>query len=128
MKTLITISWRNVWRNKSRSITILLAIAFGLWGGIFATSISAGMMNQRFENSIEKQISHIQIHNPDFIKDDNIKFSIHKSGQLINDLLKDTLVKAFSARTLCSGMIATATLTKGVKIFGINAQEEARTT
>lgn len=128
MKTLITISWRNVWRNKSRSITILLAIAFGLWGGIFATSISAGMMNQRFENSIEKQISHIQIHNPDFIKDDNIKFSVQHSEQIVNDLLSDTLVKAFSARTLCSGMIATATLTKGVKIFGINAQEEARTT
>ena len=73
MKTILTISWRNVWRNKSRSITILLAIAFGLWGGIFATSISAGMMEQRFRTSIEMQVSHLQIHNPQFLKDDNIK-------------------------------------------------------
>ncbi|NTW25708.1 MAG: ABC transporter permease [Lentimicrobium sp.] len=128
MKTIITISWRNVWRNKSRSITILLAIAFGLWGGIFATSISAGMMKQRFRTSIEMQVSHLQIHNPQFLKDDNIKFSISKADAIIAHLKTDTAVKAFSARTISNGMLSTATLTKGIKILGIDAIHEAVTT
>ena len=128
MKTIITISWRNVWRNKSRSITILLAIAFGLWGGIFATSISAGMMNQRFRTSIEMQVSHLQIHNPQFLKDDNIKFSIPRAEAIIAHLNADTTVKAFSARTISNGMLSTATLTKGIKILGVDAIHEAVTT
>ncbi|MFH1118939.1 MAG: FtsX-like permease family protein [Bacteroidota bacterium] len=128
MKTIIVISWRNVWRNKSRSITILLAIAFGLWGGIFATSISAGMMNQRFRTSIEMQVSHIQIHNPQFLKDDNVKFSISKADSILAHLNADTGVKAFSARTISNGMLSTATLTKGIKIMGVDAIHEAVTT
>ncbi len=128
MKTIITISWRNVWRNKSRSITILLAIAFGLWGGIFATSISAGMMNQRFRTSIEMQVSHLQIHNPQFLKDDNVKFSIPRAEAIIAHLNADTTVKAFSARTISNGMLSTATLTKGIKILGVDAIHEAVTT
>jgi len=128
MQTIITISWRNVWRNKSRSITILLAIAFGLWGGIFATSISAGMMNQRFRTSIEMQVSHLQIHNPQFLKDDNIKFSIPRAEAIIAHLNADTTVKAFSARTISNGMLSTATLTKGIKILGVDAIHEAVTT
>lgn len=128
MKTIITISWRNVWRNKSRSITILLAIAFGLWGGIFATSISAGMMNQRFRTSIEMQVSHLQIHNPQFLKDDNVKFGISRADAIVAHLKADTAVKAFSARTISNGMLSTATLTKGIKIIGIDAVHEAVTT
>jgi len=128
MKTIITISWRNVWRNKPRSITILLAIAFGLWGGIFATSISAGMMNQRFRTSIEMQVSHLQIHNPTFLKDDNVKFDISKAEAMLARLYADTTVKAFSARTISNGMLSTATLTKGIKILGVDAIREAVTT
>lgn len=128
MKTLLIVSWRNVWRNKSRSITILLAIAFGLWGGIFSSSLSAGMMKQRFYNSIEKQISHIQIHDPRFTRDDDIRFSIADAPAIIKTLRSDSVVKTFSARTCCNGMIATATLTKGIRIYGINPAQENLTT
>lgn len=128
MKTIIVVSWRNVWRNKPRSLTILMAIAVGLWGGIFATSISAGMMKQRFTSSIETQVSHIQVHNPQFLKDDNIRYGISRAGEIERFLAKDSAVKAFSSRTLVSGMIATATQSKGVRILGINPVQEAATT
>jgi ABC-type lipoprotein release transport system permease subunit len=128
MKTIIVVSWRNVWRNKPRSLTILMAIAVGLWGGIFATSISAGMMKQRFTSSIETQVSHIQVHNPQFLKDDNIRYGISRAGEIERFLTKDSAVKAFSSRTLVSGMIATATQSKGVRILGINPVQEAATT
>lgn len=128
MKTIIVISWRNVWRNKPRSLTILLAIAVGLWGGIFATSISAGMMKQRFTSSIETQVSHLQVHNPKFLKDDNIRYGILRADQIERVLAQDSSVKAFSSRTMVNGMIATATLTKGVRILGINPVQEAATT
>ncbi|MBL7903435.1 MAG: ABC transporter permease [Bacteroidales bacterium] len=128
MKTIIVVSWRNVWRNKPRSLTILMAIAVGLWGGIFATSISAGMMKQRFTSSIETQVSHIQVHNPQFLKDDNIRYGISRADEIERFLAKDSAVKAFSSRTLVSGMIATATQSKGVRILGINPVQEAATT
>jgi hypothetical protein len=32
---LIAVAWRNIWRNKTRSLVILIAICLGLTSGIF---------------------------------------------------------------------------------------------
>jgi putative ABC transport system permease protein len=40
---LVGIAWRNIWRNKKRSIVMLTAIALGLCGGLFATGVMIGM-------------------------------------------------------------------------------------
>jgi hypothetical protein len=31
MKMLFTIAWRNVWRNKTRSAVVMVALSLGLW-------------------------------------------------------------------------------------------------
>jgi putative ABC transport system permease protein len=127
MKTLIKISWRNVWRNKTRSLVIILAIGFGLWGGIFATAIFSAMITQQFNNSIRNQVSHIQVHNPDFLKDRNASQVIDDSGEIENLLSADRRVQAFSSRVITSGMLASASMTMGVEIFGVQSEMELNT-
>jgi putative ABC transport system permease protein len=127
MLTLIKISWRNVWRNKTRSFVIILAIAFGLWGGIFSTSIFTALIQQQFDSSIKNQISHIQIHHPEFLKDRNTTQVISHSAQVEMFLENDPRVSAFAPRTLSSGMLASASMTSGVEIFGIDPVREHAT-
>lgn len=128
MKILTIISWRNIWRNPKRSIVMLLAIGIGLWGGIFAASFAFGLMEQRRKTSIEQHISHLQIHNPEFLNDDNIRNSIANFENLKQMLDSMPEVKAFTSRTQLSGMIAAANLTTGVKIIGVDPQLEGSTT
>lgn len=100
----------------------------GLWGGIFAASISFGLINQRFETSIEQQISHVQIHHPEFLKDFNVEYNIEQWEELKQDLENDDKVIAFSGRSSVNGMLGTATLTTGVNMIGISPGMEAETT
>lgn len=124
MKTLLKISWRNVWRNKARSIVIILAVSFGLWGGVFATAFMNGMLKQQFEAGIKNQVSHIQIHNPDFIRERQTEFTIHNADEIFSFLEQSDKVFSYSSRILASGMLATASMTSGVDIYGINPLQE----
>jgi putative ABC transport system permease protein len=127
MKTLTIISWRNVWRNRKRSFVMILAIAVGLWGGLMALAIANGLVVERQRTTIEQHISHIQIHNPAFLRDDNIRNSIDRHEALMRRLEAEPMIRAFSGRTMLSGMLATATLTTGVKIIGVDPAMEENT-
>ncbi len=124
MKTLLKISWRNVWRNRARSAVIILATGFGLWGGIFATGLMTGIIRQQFESTIRNQVSHIQIHNPEFIKERETGFKVTRTDDIASLLNKSDKVKAYSKRTITTGMMAGASMTSGVEIYGIDAIQE----
>lgn len=128
MKTLLKISWRNVWRNKARSLVIILAIACGLWGGTFATALMTGMIEQKFNSTIRNQVSHIQVHHPEFIRENQTEFVVTDLEKLEAKLAGSPEVLAWSARTLSNGMIANASMTSGIEILGIDPDQEDLTT
>jgi len=128
MKVLLKISWRNIWRNPRRSLVMILALTIGLWAGIFVSALMFGMLDQRFKTSIEQHISHIQIHHPEFLKDNNVKFGIEEWDKLQQQLSADQEITAYSGRTKVNGMLATATLTRGITIIAIEPANENLTT
>lgn len=107
---------------------MIFAIVIGLWAGIFVSSLMFGLLQARFKTSIEQQFSHIQMHNPEFIKDQNLKYGIAEWESLSRALEADPAVKSFSGRTMANGMLATATMTRGVNIIGADHEAEALTT
>ena len=128
MHILPKIAWRNIWRNKRRSLVIIISISLGLTGGNFISSAYIGMMNQTFEETIEKQISHIQIHNPDFIAEREVRHNIENADQIVDSLRKHPDIRSAAARTVLDGMIQSPRLSAGVNIIGVEPQWELRTT
>ena len=59
---LISLAWKNIWRKKKRSLIIVAAITFGLWGGLFSGAVMMGGMESMVETAISRSIAHIQIH------------------------------------------------------------------
>ncbi len=105
---------------------MILAIAAGLCGGIFAAALASGLMEHRFATSIEQHISHIQIHNPDYITDNILSNNIEGYTALASELSGDENIIAFSPRMATEGMIASANITRGINIIGIYPEKEAR--
>ncbi len=128
MKTLIKISWRNIWRNKTRSVVIIVAIVLGLMGGVFGAAMRLALEKQQFEDTIETQISHIQIHHPEFIANPEARFHISDGLEIASDLNKRDDIKVASPRIVFDGMAATANLNAGVRIKGIDTEIEDKTT
>ena len=128
MWILFKIAWRNIWRNKKRSMVIMVAIALGLTGGNFLSAAYMGLMNQTVEESIEKQLSHIQMHHPDFVADREARHRIPQGREIARDLRENTAIRSVAERTSIDGMVASPHLTAGVRITGVNPDQERTTT
>ncbi len=125
---LLSIAWKNIWRNKVRSLIVISSVVLGLWAGAFIMSYSFGMMEQRLEDAIESEISHLQIHHPDYQTDNDPKFNIQSSDKIVASLEKDDRIKSFSDRLLVMGMVNSPTTASGGKVFGIVPERENATT
>ncbi len=125
---LIKVAWRNIWRNKTRSLVVIFAIALGLWAGTFATAFVYGMMEGKVNTVIEYEISHLQFHHPKFRDEMVAKHYIENTEEITKDLRADEEVENFSSRLVVMGMVGSANKNGSAKIVGINTQKEAEVT
>jgi ABC-type lipoprotein release transport system permease subunit len=66
---ILLMAWRNIWRNKARSMVIMLSVAIGLLAGIGVLALYKGMMKSRVRTVIDSEVAHLQLHHADFKKD-----------------------------------------------------------
>ncbi|MCF8331865.1 MAG: ABC transporter permease [Bacteroidales bacterium] len=124
----IAIAWRNIWRNKLRSLVVIIAITLGIFAGVFSTAFMKGMVDQRIESAIENEVSHIQLHHPDFRQEDKLKQFIPEAGQKTDSLYEIEGIEAASNRLSSNCMITAAGTGSGVLLNGIHPEDESRVT
>jgi putative ABC transport system permease protein len=125
MKTVFKIAWRNIWRNKLRSAVVVISIFLGIWAGIFVSAFSFGLNEQRKESMIRNQISHLQIHEPQWLDQKEVVYTF-KGTSVDAQLAKDPRLSAFTSRTKANGMVSSAHYSGGVQIIGVNPETEAQ--
>ena len=128
MRTLTKIAWRNIWRNKLRSLVVIGSILVGIWAGIFVSGFSYGLNVQRTETAINENLSHIQIHNKSWDQDPVIENWIKGGDAMLSDLSGRKEIKAISSRIILNGMVGSAHNTQGIQILGIDPESEDKLT
>ena len=73
---ILSIAWKNIWRNKQRSLIVMFSIVVGLVGGTFTAAFITGMGEQTINSSIHKVVSHIQIHDPKYLDNNETQYYI----------------------------------------------------
>lgn len=117
-------AWRNIWRNRIRSLIIMGSVATGLTAGLFVLSLYKGILEDRVRMVIDTEVSHLQIHHKRFKEDYDAKFVVGDPEVLTAALKNDPRVKAFTTRTVCQGMLATGTGSSGLQIIGVAPEQE----
>ena len=125
---LLQIAWKNIWRNKVRSIVILTAIAIGIFAGMFIMAFYYGMVDQRIETAIKSEASHIQIHEKGYMADPEVKKYMANGNQIMDWVKSQSGVQHVSGRVIVNAMIASAETGSGVRILGINPDDEKEVT
>jgi putative ABC transport system permease protein len=125
---LIALAWKNIWRNKKRSLIILTAIALGIWAGLFSVAVMIGSWDTTVNSTIDRHLSHLQIHTKAF-KDDNLISNYIPDGpDLADNIRKLPQVKDVSARVLIEGMASSPGSSSGTNIIGVNPEHEKNVT
>lgn len=121
---LTKVAWRNIWRNKKRSLIIMAAVTIGLWSGMFLMAFYNGMIDQRINLAITRELSHLQVHHPEFPADHDIQYVIPEGNRMLSSIEADPETKAAAGRIILRGMIASATGSSGITINGVIPTKE----
>ncbi|MDF2152774.1 FtsX-like permease family protein [Vibrio sp. CAU 1672] len=125
---LVKLAWRNLWRNKLRTSIMLGAMVFGLMGVIAMMGFMNGLVDSMVKNAIAWQTSHIQLHQPAYLVNPDLKAVIPRAEYLSEKIASHIHVAQVSERFLADGMIASARSSRGVRINGINLEQEQHIT
>jgi len=68
IKNIFKLSWRNIWRNKRRTVITFLAVAVGVMTLIFMQSYINGIMNSATDAMVKLDIGHIKLVNPEYLR------------------------------------------------------------
>jgi putative ABC transport system permease protein len=125
---LTLLAWKNIWRNRKRSLVIITAITFGLWGGLLADAVMMGWGESMVNTAIDRNLAHVQVHKPGYTVERDVKLYIPEGMDILRNIRSMKGVKAASGRTLAEGMAASPASTFGVQIEGIDPEKEMRVT
>jgi putative ABC transport system permease protein len=125
---LLTIAWRNIWRNKRRSLIVITSVVVGMIAILYNDALSIGMVTQIFENQIGSHVAYIQIHRKGFNDNKVIQTSIDDPDSVKAILQQNAGILSFSQRVVTFGLLSSALNSSGGMIVGVEPDKEQRVT
>jgi len=124
---LANLAWKNIWRNKVRSGVILGAIVIGLFAGTFMLAFTSGWMVGSVNSDIETELSHVQIHNPKFLANNDINAYFNRD-EVDKKIKESNLPVKVAFRLNLTGMLASPHNAVGVTAKAVWENEEEQVT
>ncbi len=123
---LLTLAWRNLWRNKRRSAIIIASVAVGVIALTLSDALSLGMMHQMLNNRIGAHVGHIQIHAPGFRANPSLTALLTDPDAIQTELASIPAIRQSSKRIVQFGLLSSSRSSAGVNIVGIEPERERR--
>lgn len=124
IRLLSILGWRNLWRNRRRTLIMLSALSVGVWSMIWMTAMMRGMLDQMIEDSINNLSGHLQIHARNFRNDPSINNSMQPPSTELQDILRQNEIIAWGARLRLPSMVSSERHSFPVTVVGINPAME----
>jgi len=122
------IAWRNMLRNKRRSLILITSIVIGVVAMMITDEFTLGMMRQMLTNQIGADAGYIQIHMRGYQRDPVLKKSITNPDELGSLLAGLKSTANFAERLRTFGLISSAYNSSGVTISGVDPASEKNIT
>ncbi|MCX7735293.1 MAG: ABC transporter permease [Candidatus Kapabacteria bacterium] len=122
------LAWRNIWRNKRRSLIVIFSIVVGVSSSLINDSYGVGIMNQMVDNLIKSHDSNVQIHKSGFRENKKVGDVIPNSTQITSIVKQLENINGYTERVICFGLISSAANSSGVSIVGLKPELEKNVT
>ena len=117
-------AWRNVWRNRRRSLVTMAATTLAFTVMILYSSLVEGYLVAMERNVLDLDLGDVQIHAPTWRDDASLYSSVPESAELLRRF--DELGWPASARLLGFGLGAAEETAAGVQVEGLDVARDAR--
>jgi len=123
-----TLAWRNIWRNKRRTILTMASVVFAVVLAVLLNSIKEGMLYKMQENAVTFYTGAIQIHHKDYWDEKTLENTFTSDDSIKSKLLQHSEVEHAANRLETFALAASEKNTKGAMVVGIETDHEAQIT
>ena len=121
------LGWRNIWRNRRRTLVILTAVVIGIWSMISLGALMRGTANQMVRNGISTLTGHIQVHLRGYRTDPVIENRMTHPEELEKALEQTLPADAlWASRVRVNAIASNARHSSGITMVGIDPRKEAK--
>jgi len=121
---LIKLAWRNIFRNKRRTLIAGTAIGIGLAALIFVDAFMIGMSENMVQTATGTFLGDAQIHRVGFRDTQEVSLTIQALDKVTEHLGKEDIVEHFTQRTLTSGMMTSPANVSAISLVGVHPPKE----
>ena len=120
----IKLAWRNILRNKRRTIIAGSAMGIGIAALIFMDALMIGMNDHLVHSGTASFLGEAQVHHEDFRETLEVEHTIRDLDRVVAGLDASPIVTAHTPRVLTFAMINSPANNEGVTMIGIDPQTE----
>ena len=124
MKAYLKIAWRNLWRNKRRTILTILSVFFAVFLALIMRSMQLGSYDMMVTSAVENSTGYIQIHAKGYWDDKSIDNTFVATDSLHQIVASSQYVTTTIPRIESFALASSGTQTKGVALIGTDMVKE----
>lgn len=128
MKLYLILAWRNIWRNKRRTIIAASSIFFAILLAIFTRSLQHGSYDYMIDSAVRLYTGYLQIHGKGYWEERTLEKSIEANEEFINKIEKIKFVEIAVPRLENFMLISSNNITKVASVIGIDPEKENQMT
>jgi ABC-type lipoprotein release transport system permease subunit len=119
----IKMGWRNLWRNRRRSIIELTSIAGSIFLAVFMNNIAVGSYSQMINDGVRMGSGHIGLYRSNYLEMRKTE-QIMTAGNLISEIEKLPEVEAVYPRLNVPGLVRSSRDSRASVLMGIDIEHE----
>ncbi|MEN8202802.1 MAG: FtsX-like permease family protein [Bacteroidota bacterium] len=120
----LKLAWRNLWRNRRRTMITSASVLFAVFFALLFRSLQLGSYDHMFRNAIESYTGYIQVQHKDFwdekIVDNTFAYDVQQEQEFLADKNTVAAIPRFESFALASN----GPQTKGVLVMGVDPEKE----
>jgi ABC-type lipoprotein release transport system permease subunit len=125
---MLKIAFRNIFRQKRRTVLTALSMFGGFVMAAFFIGWSDGMYNNIIDMFTRNRMGHIQVHQKNYLDRPSLYKTVDNLPEVEKILSETENVESWAPRLYSAGLASVGEKTAGVRIIGIDPQKEDRTT
>jgi len=128
MKDYLKLAWRNIWRNKRRTVITIASVFFAMFFALVMRALQVGSYGHMTDNIVQAFTGYIQLHKYGYWDDQTLDNTFGYNDSLVRKISAIEEVEDVIPRLESFALASTGEQTKGIAVVGIDPELEKNLT
>ncbi len=124
MRLIVKLAWRNIWRNRRRTVLTILAVVFASFLSLLQRGLATGTWEINVRNTVEMFAGYLQVQRTGYQDNPSLSKSLAYPATLRSILLQTEGIAGFAPRIQADGLVSFRDRSAGVLMLGLDPEAE----